>query len=250
MKVLPGLKKLLRQGPVHVTLIDPDKQSPMEGARIARSAQEGGTHFILIGGTSGVDLQMLDATIQEVKEATSLPIITFPASSAIISHHSHAILFMSLMNSSNVKYVIREASLGAEFIRDEGIEALSTGYVVVEPGMLVGKVGEVTLIPRNDLRTARGYALAAEMFGFSLFYLEGGSGVSEPVPTEMISSVREVLTIPLVVGGGIDTPDKAGDAVKAGADIIVTGNVVESGEDIKDNIRAIIKEMERRWKTR
>ena len=148
------------------------------------------------------------------------------------------------------KKVFREASLGAEFIREEGIEAISTGYVVVEPGMLVGKIGEVNLIPRNDHKTARGYALAAEMFGFSLFYLEGGSGVKEPVPTGMIAAVNEVLSIPLVVGGGIDTPEKAGEAVEAGADVIVTGNLVERGDAISGSIRTIIREMRRRWKRR
>ena len=250
MNVLPYVHELLKTGPVHVTLIDPDKQDFSGSARIAESAEKGGTHLLLVGGTTGVDHTKLDRTIVAVRENAGVPIVTFPTSSSIISDRTDAILFMSLMNSNDVKYAMREAVMGAPTIKRMGIEAIPTGYVVVEPGMLVGEVGNVELIGREDLDTAVKYAVGAQMFGMELFYLEGGSGVDQPIPSSLIAAVKRSIDIPLVVGGGISGAARAGDAVRAGADIIVTGNILERSRDIEGTISHIIREMCSAWKMR
>jgi len=104
------------------------------------------------------------------------------------------------------------------------------GYVIVEPGMKVGEVGEADLVRRGDIQRAVSLALVAEMFGMDLLYLEAGSGAPEPVPAEMISAVKEVVTIPVVVGGGITNPEEAASVADGGADIVVTGTLVENGQ--------------------
>jgi phosphoglycerol geranylgeranyltransferase len=252
--VLTGVYSLitegLERGPLHVTLIDPERQEPEKAAVMAADARTGGTDILLVGGTTGVDAVKMDRTIEAIRELCDLPVVIFPASSVSLSPRADAILFMSLMNSRSVKYVNGEAVMGSFMIRQMGLEAIPTGYVVVDPGMTVGEVGEVSLVSRNDCKSASCYALAAQYFGMKLFYMEGGSGVKDPIPNEMISEVRSVIDIPLVVGGGISNPKRAEEAVKAGADIIVTGTLVEKERDIPSSVRELRKAMTRGWRDR
>ena len=111
------------------------------------------------------------------------------------------------------------------------VEPISMGYIIVEPGMKVGEVGQADLIPRDDLKKAMGYALGCEYMGMSLIYLEAGSGADKPIPPEMIGAVKKVLSVPLIIGGGIRTPEIASTARMAGADIIVTGTLMEQCQD-------------------
>jgi len=149
--------------------------------------------------------------------------------------------FMSMLNSVNVGHVIGEQVKGAPIVKVLGIEPISMGYIVVEPGMKVGEVGMANPIPRNEPKLAVAYALAAEFMGMGLVYLEAGSGAPEAVPSEMIAAVKKNITIPLIVGGGIRDPSTAEKVRLAGADIVVTGTVVENsdlGEDLRKLIRA------------
>jgi phosphoglycerol geranylgeranyltransferase len=125
-------------------------------------------------------------------------------------------------------------------VKKIGIEAIPMGYIVIEPGAKVGEVGEADLIPRDKPEIAKGYALAAQFFGMKLVYLESGSGAPKPVPFSMISSVKNSIDIPLVVGGGIKTKEDARNVVRAGADVIVTGTVVEEAGDAKAKISEIV----------
>ncbi|MDH3366186.1 MAG: geranylgeranylglyceryl phosphate synthase family protein, partial [Thermoplasmata archaeon] len=131
---------------------------------------------------------------------------------------------------------------GAPLIKRLGIEPISMGYIIVEPGMKVGEVGEADLIRRDDPDRAVGYAIAAEFFGMALVYLEAGSGAPQPVPEDMVRSVRENVSIPLVVGGGITDPKAASRLCWSGADIVVTGTLVENGDfmaPLKEMVAAI-----------
>jgi phosphoglycerol geranylgeranyltransferase len=244
------ISRRLNESPVHVTLIDPDKQPPGRAAEMAVQAEDGGTHILLIGGTTGVDAQKLGATLCAVKEVSDLPMVIFPASSTSISCHADAIFFMSLLNSRDVRYVVREAARASLELSRSGMEIIPVGYLVFEPGMLVGRIGDVDLIARDDIRTAQEYAKATELFGMGFCYLEGGSGVSEPIPSGMISAVREVIDIPIILGGGISDAAKAEEAVRAGADIIVTGTMVERETDIEGAVRDTVSGMVRGWKDR
>ena len=128
----------------------------------------------------------------------------------------------------------------SHFIKQLGIEPLSMGYIIIEPGMKVAEVGKAKPIKRDDPKSAAAYALACEYLGMNFVYLEAGSGADEPVPPKMISTVRSTITIPMIVGGGIKTPEAAEAARKAGANIIVTGTFIEQCSD-KTLITAVIK---------
>jgi phosphoglycerol geranylgeranyltransferase len=136
---------------------------------------------------------------------------------------------MSMLNSRNVKMVMGEQVMGAPIVRKLKLEPLSMGYIIVAPGMKVGEVGEADVIPRDQPKLAAAYALAAQYLGMEYVYLEAGSGAPQPVPEDMIKAVRSTITIPLLVGGGIRDAETAARAKRAGANIVVTGTVVENG---------------------
>jgi len=227
--VKDSILKTLKQHKLHMTLIDPDKQAPEESADIACKACELGTDAIMVGGSTGVTQENLDGAVDRIKEACKLPVIYFPSGANAIARRCDAIYFMSMLNSRNVRNLTGEQSRGAPAIRKLGLETISMGYVIVAPGMKVGEVGEADLVLRDDIPRAVGYALVAEMFGMDLFYLEAGSGAPMPVPPEMVSAVRRSVRMPIVVGGGITDAGHVASLVSAGADIVVTGTLVENG---------------------
>ncbi|HHD15301.1 MAG TPA: geranylgeranylglyceryl/heptaprenylglyceryl phosphate synthase [Euryarchaeota archaeon] len=250
MSVLGKMYDILSKGPVHIALIDPDKQGPEKASEMAKEAEKGGSHFILIGGTTGVDTRKQKGTIQMVCRTTDLPVIIFPTSADILFEGADAVFYMSLLNSRNVRYVIGEAVRSSLKLASMEIEVIPVGYIVFHPGMIVGKVGEVDLIGRDDLEMGMSYAKAVELLGMEMCYLEGGSGVEEPIPSKMIEAIRSVIDIPIIVGGGIDDPESAAAAVRAGADIIVTGTLVETSENVSSDIGKIIRAMNTAWKER
>jgi phosphoglycerol geranylgeranyltransferase len=229
---------------MHMTLIDPAKQPPEESGRIAKAAQSAGTDAIMVGGSTGVTQENLDATVDNIKKNCKLPVIYFPSGANAIARNSDAIYFMSMLNSRNVRNVTGEHVRGAPIIKKLGIEAISMGYVIVEPGMKVGEVGEADLVKRGDVQTIVGYALTTELFGMDLLYLEAGSGAPEPVPQDMISAVRRSVKILIVVGGGIVQPEQASAVAAAGADIVVTGTLIENG-DFKGTLRQVVEAVHR-----
>ncbi len=238
------LLETLGEHKLHMTLFDPAKQPPEHAAEVAETAQGMGTDAIMVGGSTGVTQENLDETVDRIKGRCSLPVIYFPSGANAIAQRCDAIYFMSMLNSKNVKNITGEHWRGAPVIRKLGLETLSMGYVIVEPGMKVGEVGEADLVRRDDLERAVGYALAAEMLGMRLVYLEAGSGASEPVPADMIRAVKGFLGVPLIVGGGITSPEKAGTVASAGADIIVTGTLVERG-DFDSRLKGVIDAIHR-----
>ena len=239
MKVRDYITQTLKKHKMHMTLIDPAKQSASASGEIAAKACRAGTDAIMVGGSTGVTQENLDETVGQIKRACKLPVIYFPSGANVISRKCDAIYFMSMLNSRNVRNVSHEHARGAPLIKKLGIEPISMGYVIVEPGMKVGEVGEAELVKRGDLNTLIGYAIATEFFGMDLLYLEAGSGAPEPVPVPMVKAARESVDIPLVVGGGIVTPKQAADLAAAGADIIVTGTLVEN-DDFEDRLKRII----------
>jgi phosphoglycerol geranylgeranyltransferase len=239
MKVIEYLREKVKKGTLHMTLIDPAKQEPEQAGEIASSADRFGSDAIMVGGSTGITQENLDATILAIKKGTKLPVIYFPSGAHAISAYSDAIYFMSMLNSRNVKMIIGEQVAASRIVKKLGIEPVSMGYIIIEPGMKVGEVGEANLVKRNDPKSAVAYALAAEFMGMQLVYLESGSGAPAPVPSEIISEVRKNITVPLIVGGGIREPEQAAMVREAGANIIVTGTIVENG-DYQAKLKAII----------
>lgn len=239
MKVREYIFETLKKHKMHMTLLDPAKQDPAISGDIAAKAQAAGTDAIMVGGSTGVTQENLDASVEDIKRRCRLPVIYFPSGAHAIASKCDAIYFMSVLNSRNVRNLTGEHVKGAPVIKKLGIEPISMGYVIVEPGMKVGEIGEADLVRRGDLQTLVGYALTTEFFGMDLLYLEAGSGAPEPVPAEMISAVRRSVSIPIVVGGGIINPEQAAEVASAGADIVVTGTLVENG-DYERDLRLIV----------
>jgi len=240
MKVEEYFHDVLRERKMHLTLIDPQEQSPEEAVRIAEAAIRGGTDGIMLGGST-TDSHELDETARALSERIDVPIILFPGNTTGVSRYADAIFFMSLLNSTNPYWIIGAQALGAGAVKKMGIEALPMGYLVVEPGGTVGWVGDVKAVPRGKPDIAAAYAMAAEFLGMRLFYLEAGSGAPEHVPEEMISLVKSCTDHILIVGGGIRTGEDAARVAGAGADVIVTGTVVENSDNVEDKIREIVE---------
>ena len=215
-----------------MTLIDPEKQPGDVASDVASTMEDMGTDAIMVGGSTGVTQENLDATVKGIQSVVEIPVILFPAGADTISKHADAIYFMSMLNSKTTRVLVGEQVRASKTIKDLGLETISMGYVIVEPGMKVGEVGRADPLPRDDPELAVNYALAAEFFGMDLFYLEAGSGAPAPVPLEIVRAVREEISIPLVVGGGIRDGRSAQDLVEAGADVLVTGTAVERTRDL------------------
>jgi phosphoglycerol geranylgeranyltransferase len=228
---------------LHFTLLDPDKQGPDIAGAMACAAEGAGSDAIMIGGSTGYSREDLDATALSIKNSCSLPTILFPTSAGLLSPHIDAIFFMSMLNSTSCDFLIREHAKAAPVIRKLGIEPISMGYLIVEPGMRVAEVGQAECVPRDRPDLAVGYAMAAEMLGMGLVYLEAGSGAPEPVPPDMVAQVAANIDIPLIAGGGITRPEQSRAAVEAGADIVVTGTVVEEASDVEQVLGDIIRAM-------
>ncbi len=221
------------RGAGHLTLIDPDSQSPEEAARMARAATEGGTDAIMVGGSVGAAGVLLHETVKKIKEQTDLPVILFPSSVAGLCENADALFFMSLLNSRSPAYIVENQALGAPLVLRYGLEPLPMAYIIIEPGGTVGYVGDARLIPRRKPELAAAYALAAKYMGMRLVYLEAGSGADSPVPTKMVALVKKLIgDVLLIVGGGIRSGAAAAELVAAGADLIVTGTAVEKSQDV------------------
>ena len=231
MTVKEYITEKIKKGTMHMVLLDPDKQSPEEAAKIAMKFKEAGTDAVMIGGSTGITTENVDATAVAIKEATGLPTIYFPAGPHALSTKCDAIYFMTVVNSSEIGMVIGAHIKAGIYVKKIGIEPISMGYIIVEPGMTVGKVTKANLIKRDDLESAVAHAVACELLGLSLIYLEAGSGADKQVPPEMIAAVKKNVDIPVIVGGGIRDPEAAAIARKAGADIIITGTFAEKCSD-------------------
>lgn len=244
MSIAEDIVNMTKKKKLHFSLIDPDKQNPELAGSIAKTAEEAGSSAIMVGGSTLVSQKQVDDTVKAIKGDTDLPVILFPSGARFLSKYADAVFFMSLLNSRNLDYVIREHVKGAPFVKNSGVEPISMGYVIVEPGMTAGRIGEVDLIKKDDIETAVGYALASQYLGMELFYLEAGSGASSPVSNRMIKAVKQSIDIPLIVGGGIRAVETARQKAHAGADIIITGTKLEKEKNLKQALTNIIKAIE------
>ncbi len=231
-------------GSAHLTLIDPDSQTPEQASRMAEAAALGGTDAIMVGGSVGATGVLLYQTVEEIKKRTDLPVILFPSSLAGLCENADAVFFMSLLNSRSTGYLIENQALGAPLVLRYDLEPIPMAYIIIEPGGTVGWVGDARLIPRRKPELAVAYALAGKYMGMRMVYLEAGSGADSPVPSSMVAAVKRALgEVLLIVGGGIRSGSAAADLVKAGADLIVTGTAVERTEDVTSFVSEVTGSM-------
>ncbi len=240
------IDKLNIDGALHFSLIDPDplQQSPMKAAKMAKYAELAGTDAILVGGSTAFSQSYVDKTIELIKKNVEIPIIIFPGGISNISQNADAIFFMSLLNSNTPYFIIGQQALASYLIKMANLEYISMGYLIIEPGASAGWIGDAKLLPRKKPKLTAAYALAAEMFGFKLIYLEAGSG-GERIPPEHINMCSKVLSIPIIAGGGVNNEEDARELIEAGADIIVMGTFIENNimNDNGTSLKAIIDEI-------
>mgnify|MGYP000297657827 CR=1 FL=1 len=237
------LRRIQNEGAIHITLIDPEKITPKTAILTSNKSESCGSSAIMIGGTTLVSSNLLDNITKAVKSSVKIPVILFPNNITGISEHADAIWFMSLLNSADPYFIAGAQVLAAPLIKKLGLEAIPLGYIIVGEGGSAGVIGKAWPIPYNKPELAVAHALAAQFLGMRFVYLEAGSGVSQPVPVEMIKMVRKAVDIILIVGGGIRSREQAEKAVRAGADIIVTGSIIEdsSEEEVKSKLAEIIE---------
>jgi len=238
-----SVEKYLKKGnrTKHIALLDPDEQNPNEAGNIARDIELGGSDAIMVGGSLGGDSKLIENTVNQIKKKSNLPVILFPHDHTGLTSNADAVFYMSLLNSRNPMYISGFQARGAPLVNKFDIEVMPMAYLIVEPGGTVGYVGDAKLIPRDKPEVAVAYSLGGQYMGMDFVYLEAGSGSKEPVKEEMVASVDKYIdsNTSLIVGGGIKTPEKVSSLSKAGANIIVTGTILETFDDIENTISKI-----------
>ncbi|MBE6524036.1 MAG: geranylgeranylglyceryl/heptaprenylglyceryl phosphate synthase [Thermoplasmata archaeon] len=229
----------IAKGTIHASLIDPDKQSAEKAGEMAKAMKEAGSDVVFVGGSSGITMENLSATAKAVKEASGLPVILFGGTPDSINKELDAVFFMQIVNSADPRFITFGQVMAAPVIAKLGLESISMGYVIVEPGMTVARVTNAKVVGQDEIEKAIAYALACKMFGFEFIYFEAGSGADRPIPPAMIKAIKTYVDLPLIIGGGIKTPEAAEAARLAGADIIVTGTLLEQDAD-HDQIKQVI----------
>ncbi|MFY9114823.1 MAG: geranylgeranylglyceryl/heptaprenylglyceryl phosphate synthase [Dethiobacteria bacterium] len=233
------ISKKLDKGTVHITLIDPLRQVSEVAARLAYTAQEVGSDVIFVAGSKGVTQRSLVETTEAIKQKVKIPVVYFPSGAEALSFGFDAILFLSMINSRNSYFITGACTKASFLLKKLDLEVIPIGYVVIEPGMKTGEIGEADLVPRDNFWKAIDYALTAEYMGMKYVFLEAGNGASQPIPANMIRAVKKELSVPLIVGGGIRTAIDARRVRQAGADIVVTGTIIENA-GYRERLRSIL----------
>ena len=234
------IEKIKANRTIHFTLVDPEKFSPVQAAKLASQAQKAGSAAILVGGSTVGHASQLDSLIKSVKKSVKIPVILFPGNISGISKFADAILFMSLLNSTNPYFLIGAQALGAPIIRRYELEPIPMGYIILGYGGTAGVVGYARSLPYDKPELAGMHALAAQYLGMRFVYLEAGSGADEPIPPQIISYARKILKIPIIVGGGLKNASDAKKAADAGANIIVTGTLTENSAAVREKLQSLI----------
>ena len=206
-------------------LIDPDKPTDEQIIKIVEQSVEADVDFFFVGG-SLLTTDSLDHCIKLIKKHCDIPVLIFPGNSLQISKWCDGFLLLSLISGRNSEMLIGRHVIAAPYLKLYGNEIIPTGYMLIDGGCptSVSYMSNTTPIPHDKADIAMCTALAGEMLGLKVIYMDAGSGATMPISNEMIDKVKRTISIPLIVGGGIKTPEKAAEMAKAGADIIVVGN--------------------------
>ena len=222
-------------------LIDPDKVRLGNMDKVLQLAVEAKVDYFFIGGSLVVN-NMLDECLQSIKDTCHIPMILFPGNSFQLSYRADAILFLSLISGRNAELLIGNHVIAAPYLKMSPLEILPTGYILVDGGKAttVLYMSNTRPIPAGKDDIAVCTAMAGELLGLKLMFMDAGSGAQSPIPESMIESVSGAIEAPLIVGGGIRSPEKALAKVKAGADLIVVGDAIEKDPMLISEISAAI----------
>ena len=232
------LKSKAQKKKQFAVLIDPDK---FETSKVIDVAETAGVDFIFVGG-SVLTNGNLEQCINVIKKQTNIPVIIFPGNNLQISKNANGILLLSLISGRNSELLIGKQIIAAPILKSSNLEILPTGYMLIDGGKptAVSYMSNTNPIPYDKDDIAMCTAMAGEMLGLKLIYMDAGSGALNAISEKMIKKVRSNISIPLIIGGGIDTAKKAILACKAGADIIVVGNAIEKDSSLIKKIAQAI----------
>lgn len=240
--ILTGLTGLRGNRKALAWLIDPDKVDYGYLSIQLAAAGDAGLDFIFVGGS--LISNHIDQLIGKIKSLSDIPVIIFPGSPLQISSQADAILLLSLISGRNPEYLIGNHVVAAPFLRTAGIEIIPTGYMLINGGQQtsVSYMSNTFPIPADKPDIALATAMAGEMLGLKVIYLDAGSGAQNPVPVPMIELIAKEINLPLIVGGGISTPDEIRRAYLAGADLVVAGNATENS---RSRLGELVRERDR-----
>ncbi|MFV2015904.1 MAG: phosphoglycerol geranylgeranyltransferase, partial [Candidatus Heimdallarchaeota archaeon] len=223
-------------------LVDPEHDEPAKLADQAEQVVKDGADIIFIGGSSNIDPSAFLEAASKIKKKLikyNTPLIIYTEDFNMVSRDADAILYGSVLNSNEPRYLIKMQVWTAPLIKKLNIEPLNTAFLIFEPGGTVGHVVNYQPIPRQNKKIGLAYTLAAEMMGYRFVYLEAGSRVGKALEDDIIKLHRKTLSIPIIVGGGIKKPEKAKSLVESGASIIIIGTAFEEGANVLEFAKAI-----------
>ena len=226
-------------------LIDPDKiEEPANLAKLALMANESYVDYFFVGG-SLITNNHLSSVIKFLKAETDIPVVLFPGSNMHIDSQADGLLFLSLISGRNPEFLIGQHVVAAPIVKNSSLEVLPTGYILVNSGKptAVSYMSNTTPIPADKYSVAASTAMAGQLLGLRLIYLDAGSGADAPISPKMINKVKSTIDIPLIVGGGISSKHKAKQALDAGADVIVIGNAIEKDPNLLIEVSELIYDM-------
>ncbi len=242
LSVYPSMLEKKRNGQKSFALlIDPDKVTATSISTLIQKSIAAKVDYFFVGGSLVVS-DHLDDCILRIKAGCSIPVILFPGSPSQISRHADALLYLSLISGRNAELLIGQHVISAPFVKKSGLEIMSTGYMVIDGGAptTVSYISGAAAIPADKAEIALCTAMAGEMLGHKLIYMDAGSGAKKPITEEMISLVANNIEVPLVIGGGIRDVEKAYLNCKAGADVIVVGNAIEKDPALLEEMAAAV----------
>jgi len=230
-------------------LLDPDKASGESLKRILNSASESKTDFIMVGGS--LTFSSIDTLIDRTRELCDIPVVLFPGNLLQLTRKADKILLLSLISGRNPELLIGNHVIAAPFLKDIREKLIPVGYILISCGMKtsVEYISQPEAIPSDKTDIAVATALAGEMLGLKMIYLEAGSGASKHIPVELINAVHENISIPLTVGGGIRSGSEVRNIFSAGADLIILGNSCERNPELLADACRIRDEFRRSGKT-
>ena len=219
-------------------LIDPDKMTVAKAPKFIKKVNQSIATHIFVGGST-VEDKATEVLVIAIKKLTHLPVIIFPGDISQITDHADSLLFLSLLSGRNPEYLIGKHVASISKLRHTQLEVIPTAYILIENGKetAVQQVTETIPMPRNNKQAIVDTAIAGELLGMKLIYLEAGSGAVHPIPSEIISCVKKELHIPLIIGGGIRTLEQLNKAYKYGADLVVIGTAFEDDETFFNELK-------------
>ena len=221
-------------------LIDPDKHDDKSLKELIKISDKAGIDFFMVGGS--LLLSPIDLTISKIRKITETPLVLFPGNLLQLSSNVDAIFLLSLISGRNPEFLIGNHVVAAPIIRESKIETIPTGYMIIGSGKTtsVEYISNTRAIPSDKTDLAVATAIAGELLGLKLIYLDAGSGADHPVPNTMVRKVKSNIKVPLIVGGGLKTLEHVKNASRGGADIIVVGNALESDRSLISEFSGIV----------